>query len=117
MNIANKKYTSFLKNNITIKPFQKVSTLVESQKHLPNDDIKTFNYFLDKIYIISLKRCVIRRELCMKQLQALCIDNYEFVDAIDTTSLNDIKYNVLYEDATSKMNKDFIKHNFKCVAY
>lgn len=114
MNIKNKKYTSFLKHNISI--------LLSNNGYDNNppdmnpldlriDNVKKCEEFIDRIYIISLKKCVNRRELCIKQFQTLNIENYEFVEAVDTISNN--KYNALYDLATSKMNADFIKYNFQ----
>jgi len=98
----------------TIDPMQKtIGSAVEATITDTASCSKLFEEFIDQIYIISLTRCVNRRELCIKQLESLKIERYEFVDAVDTTGSSDDKCNVLYEEVTANMDKNFIKHNFQ----
>ena len=108
----NKKYISLLKH--TVDPIHyTIDSIIELAPIDPVSCSKLFEEFAERIYIISLTRCVNRRELCIKQLESLKIEHYEFIDAVDTTSLSGSKYNVLYEEVTANMDENFIKHNFQ----
>ena len=75
------------------------------------DSIQNINYIFDHIYIISLKKCNMKREMCINQLLKYNIKNYEFYDAVDV--INDNHYNVLYETIINQFDKTFIKYNFQ----
>lgn len=62
--------------------------------------LKLFNETIDCVIIISLKKSVIRREDCIKQLSFFNISNYIFFDAIDVTE------NSQYYDIYLENNKD-----------
>jgi glycosyl transferase family 25 len=117
MNIKKQRYTSFLKydglqesNNNYIN--NEIINTHPVNNSPPIDYENKCKDFLEYIYIISLKRCVNRRELCIKQLDALNIKKYEIVDAVDTT-VHSNTHDALYEQVTAKMDKNFIKHNFQ----
>ena len=96
------------------------------EKSIKNDNNLLINYLIDNyksketinnqylfehVYIISLKKCINKRERCINQLLKYNISNYEFFDAVDTISGN--FYNILYEKITSKYDKDFITNNYQ----
>lgn len=117
MNIKKQRYTSFLKydglqesNNNYIN--NEIINTHPVNNSPPIDYENKCKDFLEYIYIISLNRCINRRELCIKQLELLNIKKYEIVDAVDTT-VHSNTHDALYEQVTAKMDKNFIKHNFQ----
>ena len=94
--INNTEKKTILKNNIS---HEKVY-----------DNIKIEKYIFEKVYIISLKKSNVKRDRCINQLLKYNIENYEFVDAIDTVSNN--FYNILYEEVIKNLDKLFVKYNY-----
>jgi GR25 family glycosyltransferase involved in LPS biosynthesis len=85
--------------------------LINYVKKNINMDYNKNKYIFEKIYIISLKKCLNKRERCINQLLKYNITNYEFFEAIDTINTN--FYNCLYEKVTSNYNNEFIQHNYQ----
>jgi GR25 family glycosyltransferase involved in LPS biosynthesis len=73
--------------------------------------INNKNYLFEHIYIISLLKCINKRERCIHQLLKHNITNYEFFEGIDTVNSN--LYNCLYEKVISNFDKNFIQNNFQ----
>jgi glycosyl transferase family 25 len=74
------------------------------------NETKIENYIFEKVYIISLQKCNIKRDRCIKQLLKYNIENYEFFDAVNTVSNN--FYNTLYEDVIKQFDEMFVKYNY-----
>ena len=68
-------------------------------------------YIFEHVYIISLKKCLNKRERCINQLLKYNIANYDFFDAVDTISTN--FYNILYETVISNYSQEFIQNNYR----
>jgi hypothetical protein len=85
-----------------------INYLIDTYK---SKEIINNQYLFEHVYIISLKKCINKRERCINQLLKYNISNYEFFDAVDTISGN--FYNILYEKITSKYDKDFITNNYQ----
>ena len=69
------------------------------------------DYVFEHVYIISLKKCLNKRERCINQLLKYNITNYEFFDAVDTISTN--FYNILYEHVIANYSQEFIQNNYR----
>jgi GR25 family glycosyltransferase involved in LPS biosynthesis len=85
-----------------------INYLIDNYK---SKEIINNNYLFEHVYIISLKKCINKRERCINQLLKYNISNFEFFDAVDTISGN--FYNILYEKIISKYDKDFITYNYQ----
>jgi hypothetical protein len=80
--------------------------------YINNDyDVYKNEYIFEHVYIISLKKCLNKRERCINQLLKYNISNYEFFDAVDTINTN--FYNILYEQVISNYSKEFIQNNYR----
>lgn len=63
--------------------------------------------FIDKIYIINLKKNIYNFKKSLYQLKSENLLNYKFIEAVDGNN-----HKSLYESVTEKMDKNFVKHNF-----
>jgi GR25 family glycosyltransferase involved in LPS biosynthesis len=71
---------------------------------------KIQNYIFDHVYIISLKKCNVKRDRCVNQLLKYNIQNFEFFDAVDTVTTN--YYNSLYQEVIKQFDELFVKYNY-----
>lgn len=98
-------------SKLQVRGRKKISQIETNIKQRCPGSVELGNLNIDKVYIISLKKCTKKQQLCIEQLKYLNITNYKVIDAVNT--ITTYRYDNLYNLLSQNMDANFIKYNFQ----